>query len=258
MSLVDGIEVRTHDGVMMLTIARPDVLNALDPPAHRALNDAFDLFATDDSLLVAVITGSGGKAFCVGSDLKVRAEMGGDDMPEGGFAGLTERFDLYKPVIAAVNGHAIGGGLEIVLACDLAIAVPEAKFGLPEVKVGLAASGGLHRLARLLPMKQAMEIALSGSLFTAEQALRFGLVNQVVPAGDLNRTVAAWVTELKDGAPLALQASKQMMLDGLSKPSLEAAFGASYPIQEKVLASDDAVEGSSAFLEKRKPVWTGR
>jgi len=252
--------IRTEcDGpIMTVTMDRPEVLNALDPSSHRLLSEAFDRYAADDDLRVAIITGAGDKSFCVGSDLKARAKVGHDDMPTAGFAGLTERFDLLKPVIAAVNGHAIGGGLEIVLACDLAIAVPHAKFGLPEVKVGLAASGGLHRLARQLPMKHAMEIALTGTLFDANQALAFGLVNRVVDAENLSETVVTLAKGLLDCAPLSLHASKQMMTDGLAKPSLQAAFSARYSAYEEMLVSEDAVEGSRAFLENRKPVWKNR
>jgi crotonobetainyl-CoA hydratase len=256
----DAVAIRVaYDGpIMTVTMDRPDVLNALDPPSHRRLSEAFDRHAADDGLRVAIITGAGEKAFCVGSDLKVRAEIGPDEMPATGFAGLTERFDLLKPVIAAVNGHAIGGGLEIVLACDMAIAVPQAKFGLPEVKVGLAAYGGLHRLVRQLPMKHAMEIALTGSLFDAAQAMKFGLVNRIVGPANLSETVMSLATEMLECAPLSLRASKQMMVDGLAEPSLRAAFSARYSAYETMLSSGDAKEGSRAFLEHRKPVWKNR
>lgn len=136
---------------LFVTLNRPEVRNALHPPAHRELEDAFNRLETDDSLYCAVITGTGSKAFCVGSDLKYRAATGDGSMPKTGFAGLAQRYTLTKPVIAAINGDAIGGGLEIVLACDLAIAVRGARFGLPEPKVGLSAHGGLHALARQLP-----------------------------------------------------------------------------------------------------------
>ena len=254
---MSAIRIGRDAGVMTITIDRPQALNALDPDAHRAMHEAFDAFATDEALRVAVVTGTGERAFCVGSDLKVRAAMGGDDMPPPGFAGLTECFDLDKPVIAAVNGLALGGGMEIVLACDLAIAVEGARFALPEVKVGLAAAGGLHRLARQLPSKRAMEVALTGRMLEASDALEFGLINEVVPAGGLSEATARWTELLLANAPLSLQASKQMMLDGLAKPSLEEAFAGTYPAYEKMLTSEDAVEGSRAFIEKRKPEWKG-
>ena len=173
------IDVVYTNDVMEVSIQRPEVLNALNIQAHAELADVFDKFANASSLNIAVIRGSGERAFCVGSDLKERAEVGSDMMPPSGFAGLTERFDLEKPVIALVNGDAIGGGLEIILACDLAIAVDTARFGLPEPKVGLAASGGLHRLARQLPLKRAMEISLMGKLFDARRIVNFVLARTV-------------------------------------------------------------------------------
>ena len=254
----ETILTETAGPVLTITINRPEVLNALDPASHRLLAEALDCFAADDSLYVAVITGAGERAFCVGSDLKVRAEMGGDDMPSTGFGGIAERFDLTKPVIAAVNGHAIGGGLEIVLACDLAISVSSAKFGLPEAKVGLAASGGLHRLARQLPMKWAMKIALGGELFPAADALGYGLINEVVEPGALADAVRRLTDQLLSSAPMSLRASKQMMLGGLDAPSLEAAFGGTYPEYQAMLVSEDAKEGSAAFIDKRAPVWRNR
>lgn len=252
------IRVAVINHIMTIIMDRPDVLNALDPSSHHQLGEALDRFAAADDLRVAIITGAGDRAFCVGSDLKVRSEMGGDDMPPSGFGGMAERFGLLKPVIAAVNGHAIGGGLELVLACDMAISVPHAKFGLPEVKVGLAAAGGLHRLARQLPLKHAMEIALGGNLFDAAQAKEYGLINRVVAAEDLSSTVAKLAEGLLDCAPMSLRATKQMMIEGLSQPSLDAAFGAEYRAYNAMLTSEDAKEGSEAFLERRKPDWKNR
>ncbi|MEX0405892.1 enoyl-CoA hydratase-related protein [Aquibium sp. LZ166] len=249
-------DVRGH--ALYLTIDRPEVRNALHPPAHRELSSALDAFEADDALHCAVITGAGEKAFCTGSDLKYRAATGDAFIPESGFGGLAERYGLSKPVIAAVNGDAIGGGLEIVLACDLAIAVETARFGLPEPRVGLAASGGLHRLARQIPMKHAMDIALSGRLFPAAEAQAKGLVNQVVPAGALTQAVDALVEALSLCAPLALRATKQMMLAGLDQPTLAAAFGGDYPAYHAMLRSQDALEGPLAFSQKRKPRWQGR
>ncbi|WP_245408302.1 enoyl-CoA hydratase-related protein [Zhengella mangrovi] len=256
----DGeITFDTGDGIMEVTINRPAVRNALDPSAHRRLAGIFDAFAADDRLRVAIITGSGDRAFCVGSDLKARLASGGDRMPATGFAGLCERFDLEKPVIAAINGDCIGGGLEIVLACDLALTVPHARFGLPEPRVGLVAAGGLHRLARSLPAKLAMEIALTGQLFDAAKAQGHGLVNAVVPAGaDVLQDARKLAAQIVECAPLATKATKQMIARGLEAPSLAAAFAGDYPAYREMLQSNDAVEGSRAFLEKRRPNWTGR
>jgi enoyl-CoA hydratase/carnithine racemase len=258
MSDDETIILEQRNGVLYLTINRPDVLNALDPASHLKLHQAFNEFSDNDSLKLAVLRGSGNKAFCVGSDLKVRSEMGGDDMPPTGFGGLAERFDLKKPIIAAVNGHAIGGGLEMVLACDMAIAVSTAKIGLPEAKIGLAAAGGLHRLARQLPMKAAMEVALTGQLFSAEKALALGLINSVVAREEFDTVVEGLVDKLLACAPLSHQATKEMMQKGLEASSLEAAFATSYPAYEAMLESEDAKEGSLAFLEKRTPVWKGK
>ena len=250
-----------RDGhLLTITIDRPEVMNALHPPAHAELARAFDLYAADPELRVAIVTGAGARAFCVGTDLKARAATGRDDHPPTGFAGLTSRFDLFKPVLAAVNGLALGGGVEIVAACDLAVAADHAEFGLPEPRVGLAALGGgvLHRLARQMPMKQAMWLALTGRRISADEARSLGLINQVVPAGDLERTVRALAGDLLACAPLALEATKQVMLEGLAEPDLAKAIGARYPAAERMLASEDAREGQRAFVEKRAPRWSGR
>ncbi len=257
-----GIRWETNGRALVLTIDRQDRRNALDPDAHHQLAELFDSFADSDRHLVAIITGAGDRAFCAGSDLTVQASLDRANLPKTGFAGLAERFDLSKPVIAAVNGDAIGGGMEIVLACDLCLAVPNARFALPEPRVGLAASGGLHRLARQLPLKQAMEIALTGRMFSAAEAAGMGVVNRIAeesdgPGGALVMALA--MTELIcEGAPLALQATKQMMMDGLDMPKLESAYAARYPAYDAMLTSDDAAEGRTAFLQKRRPRWQGR
>jgi crotonobetainyl-CoA hydratase len=252
--------VERQGRVLTITIDRPEVLNALHPPAHDELARAFDLYAADSELRVAILTAAGERAFCVGTDLKQRARTGRDDHPATGFAGLTRRFDLLKPVVAAVNGLALGGGLEIVLACDLAIAAEHAQFGLPEPLVGLAAlgGGGLQRLVRQVPLKQAMGLALTGRRVSAEQALRIGLVNEVVAAEDLPARARALAQELLACAPLSLEASKQVMLRSLAEPDLRAAIEAAYPAAERMLASQDAVEGQRAFVEKRPPRWRGQ
>jgi crotonobetainyl-CoA hydratase len=246
--------------LLWVTINRPAAMNALDPPAHRELAAAFDAFAADDDLRVAILTGAGERAFCAGSDLKARARANADDHPPTGFAGLTHRFDLLKPVIAAVNGLALGGGVEIIAACDLAIAADHAEFALPEARVGLAAlgGGGLQRLARALPLKHAMDLMLTGRRISAAEAQRMGLINDVVPRAELKARARKLAETVLEGAPLALQASKQVMLRSLDMPDLETAMRAKYPAAERMLASDDAKEGQRAFAEKRKPSWRGR
>src|SRR5512134_2487775 len=172
--------------LLVVTLHRPDVLNALHPPANRELAKAFDDFAADPELWVAILTGAG-RGFCAGNDLKHQA-TGGDmsGQPATGFAGLTNRPDLVKPVIAAVNGVAMGGGFEIALACDLIVASEDATFALPEPRVGLAAlAGGVHRLPRQIGLKNAMGMILTGRRVPADEGLRLGFVNEVVAADDL-------------------------------------------------------------------------
>ena len=260
MSTHEFCRIERDGAVLTVTIDRPEMHNALHPPAHRELAQAFDDFARDPDLRVAILTGSGVRAFCVGSDLKARAALGRDDMPATGFAGITMRFDLFKPVIAAVNGLAIGGGFETVLACDLVVAADHAAFAFPEPRVGLTATGGggLQRLARQIPLKQAMGLILTGRRISAAEALGLGLVNEVVPGVDLMARARGWATEILAGAPLAIEASKQVALGSLTRADLAAAMAADYPALGRALASDDAIEGPRAFAEKRAPRWRGR
>ena len=236
------------------------MLNALHLPAHIELDRAFDLYAADPALRVAIVTGAGERAFCVGTDLKSLAVTGDYDYPPGGFAGITKRFDLWKPVIAAVNGLCLGGGVEIVAACDLAIASDHAEFALPEPRVGLAALGGgaLQRLARQMPMKDAMWLVLTAQRIPASEARRLSLVNEVVPRGTALDRAKAIARDMLECAPLALEASKQVMLQSVAEPDLAAAMRKVYPAAARMLASEDAREGPRAFAEKRKPQWRGR
>ena len=252
------IQFYNIDNIMIVTVSRPQVRNALTPDCHFALAAIFDRFAADDSLHVAIITGEGDKAFCSGSDLNFIDDLKPDDMPVSGFGGLTTRFDLYKPVIAAINGDAIGGGLEIVMACDLAIAVPHARFCLPEPKVGLVASGGLHRLARTLTLKHAMKLAMTAEMIDAETAVAMGLINQIYPTDDILDDAIEMARSIGELAPLAIKASKQMILEGLSAPDMQSAFAGRYSAFEAMLASHDAKEGPRAFIEKRSPKWSGK
>jgi enoyl-CoA hydratase/carnithine racemase len=250
-----------RDGhVLTITLNRPEVLNAMHPAGHAELACAFDAYAADPDLRVAIVTGAGESAFCVGTDLKALAETGDHTKPTTGFAGITHRFDLWKPVIAAVNGVCLGGGVEILAACDLAVAADHAEFGLSEPRVGLAALGGgaLQRLARELPMKEAMWLVLRAQRISADEARRIGLINKVVPRMELMAQARALADELLLCAPLALQASKQVMLQSLEEPDFAKAMTRRYEAAERMLASDDAREGPRAFAEKRKPVWKGR
>jgi len=247
--------------VAWVTLNRPEVMNALHPPCHDELEAIWNDFEADAELWVAVLTGAGERAFCAGNDLKWTAQNEGKmpPMQSGGFAGLTTRFDLTKPVIAAVNGLALGGGFEIVLACDLVVAVEHAQFGLPEPKVGLmAAAGGAQRLPRQIPLKVAMGMMLTGEPIAATRALELGLVNEVVPAADLPAAAGRWADKIVACSPLSVRATKQAALDSLDKPLAEAIAIANYPAVTALFRSEDAREGPRAFAEKRKPTWKGR
>ena len=254
------IAVKEAGGILTLTINRPEVLNALHPPAHTELADLFNYYAGNAALRVAIITGSGERAFCVGNDLKARAVVERDDFPATGFGGITKRFDLWKPVFAAINGMCLGGGLEIVAASDIAIAADHAEFGLPEPLVGAAAigGGGLQRLVRQIGMKDAMSLALRGKRIGATDALRIGLISEIVPVRDLDARIHQIADEIIKCAPLSIEATKQVMLQSLDAPNLAAAIDRPYPAVESMLRSEDAREGSLAFAEKRKPHWLGR
>jgi enoyl-CoA hydratase/carnithine racemase len=260
MSDQQQVLVEREGAILWITINRPASLNALNPQAHREVSAALDTFAAEPELRVAVLTGAGERAFCVGSDLKSRAERNADDHPPTGFAGISHRFDLMKPVIAAVNGLALGGGTEIVAACDLAFAADHAEFALPEPRVGLAAlgGGGLQRLARNMPLKHAMDLVLTGRRISAAEAKAMGLINDAVPAAELKARVRQVAGMIIAGAPFAIEASKQVMLKSLELGSLQEALRATYPAAQRMLASEDAKEGQRAFVEKRQPRWQGR
>ncbi len=244
----------------IITIERPEVMNSLHPPANRELAAAFDDFATDPEQWVAIITGAGDRAFSAGNDLKYQA-TGGDmsGQPATGFGGLTSRFDNSKPVIAAVNGVAMGGGFEIALACDLIVASENAIFALPEPRVGLAAlAGGIHRLPREIGMKQAMGMLLTGRRVPAAEGRQLGFVNDVVPEGQALEGAKQWASQILECAPLSVRGSKQAAMQGMSAPSLEDAIKNRYEQIQAMSKSADFVEGPLAFSEKRAPDWKGK
>jgi enoyl-CoA hydratase/carnithine racemase len=254
--------VEREGRLTIVTLNRPEVLNALHAPAHVELSDVFDKFAADPDQWVAIVTGAGERAFSAGNDLKVTAAGGArPPMPRGGFGGLTSRFDLEKPVIAAVNGIAMGGGFEIALACDVIIAADAAVFALPEPRVGLAAlAGGLHRLPREIGAKRALGMILTGRRVSAKEGKDLGFVNEVVPAAELMATARKWAGTIMEASPMSVRASKQAVYRGLDEPSVEAALKNqnSYPAVAAMFRSDDLREGPRAFAEKRPPQWKGR
>lgn len=255
-----------RDGPLtIVTINRPEAMNALTPEANAELAEIFDAFAIDPEQWVAILTGAGEKAFSAGNDLKATsiamARGAPIESPVTGFAGLTFRYDLDKPVIAAVNGVAMGGGFEIALACDLIIASENATFALPEPKVGLAAlEGGLLRLPRQIGLKQAMGMILTGRHVTAQEGQSLGFVNEVVPAADLMATARRWAELIMECSPMSIRASKDVVQRGLSAPSLEEALREQKraPAVAALFRSADLREGPLAFAQKRKPKWKGR
>lgn len=258
------VEKKGH--VAYVTITRPEVMNALHAPASRELSKVWDDFAADDDLWVGVLTGEGEKAFSAGNDLKYTAEQsrlpreqrGDQSWPTGGFGGLTSRFDLYKPIIARVNGFALGGGLEMALACDIIVAADHAEIGLPEPRRGLIAGAmGVHRLPRQAPLKAAMGYMLTGRHIPAKRAYELGLVSEVVPFAELDAAVDSMVNDILRCAPLSVRATKQAAMDGL-RMSLEQAGAADYEWESRRRKSEDAIEGPRAFAEKRAPNWQGR
>jgi enoyl-CoA hydratase/carnithine racemase len=259
MPAYEFVKYEKRGRVATITLNRPEVMNALHPPCHDELGSIFDDFDADQNVWVAIVTGAGDKAFSAGNDLKWTAQHGVPPaFPKGGFAAITRRFDLAKPLIAAVNGFALGGGFEIALACDVIVAAEHARFGLPEPKVGLmAAAGGVQRLPRHVPIKIAMGLMLTGRHITAAEAHRLGIVNEVVAAADLMKTAERWATEILECSPLSVRATKQVAYEGLHL-SVEEAMQRRYPAQEQLFRSEDATEGPRAFAEKRKPDWKGR
>ncbi len=251
--------VQDEGRLRIVTLNRPEVLNALHADANDELATVWDEFAARDDLWVGIVTGAGERGFCAGNDLKVQA--GGKRRPNGprGFAGICSRFDLAKPLIAAVNGVAMGGGFETALACDIIIAAENAVFALPEPRVGLiAGAGGVHRLPRSIPIKQAMGMILTGRRVPAREGFELGFVTEVVPEGKALEAARRWASMILECSPKAVRASKQASYWGLDEPSLEQAMRTVYPAQQENIESSDYIEGPKAFAEKRKPNWQNR
>lgn len=248
-------------GIFSITLNRPRKMNAITPEMHSALQDAFDHFSADDGLHACVITGAGDRAFCAGSDLSGFSADDSSPYPKNGYAGLAERFDLDKPVIAAVNGICLGGGFELALSCDMIVASESAIFGLPEPKVGLIAiGGGVHRLVRQIGIKQAMGPLLTGRNISAREGFDLGFVSEVAPADGLEAAVSKLCAQITANAPLAVRLTKELAMWGLDQPTLADALAGqvAHPSFERWRHSDDAREGPAAFAEKRTPEWKGR
>ncbi|MFE5027495.1 crotonase/enoyl-CoA hydratase family protein [Streptomyces sp. NPDC056656] len=248
--------VARHEGVLVVTINRPEARNAVDGATSRAVAAAVDALDADDDLRVGILTGAGG-TFCAGMDLK--AWMKGDKpfIPGRGFAGVTMA-PPRKPLIAAVEGWALAGGFELMLACDLAVAAASSRFGVPEVKRGLVAGGGAAMLLpRRIPQAVALELLLTGDLFTADRAAALGLVNRVTPDGEALKGALELAAVIAANGPLAVAATKR-----IAQEQADWTLGEGWDRQEElyrpVFDSEDAREGAAAFAEKRPPVWRGR
>jgi enoyl-CoA hydratase/carnithine racemase len=247
--------------IARVTINRPEVMNAIHPPALAELNDVWADYIADDDVWVAIFTGAGERAFSAGADLKYFAEEAHQQYlrrPEMRKGHILDQ--CHKPVIAALNGYAVGGGLEMALRCDIIIAAEHARLGLPEPRRGLLAdTGGVIKLPRRIPFHLAMGLILTGKFISAQEAHRMGLVNQVVPMSDLMVTAERWAQEILECAPLSVQAAKQVVLETQSLPT-EVAVGAieSLDSVRRLRESEDYREGPRAFAEKRKPIWKGK
>lgn len=258
-------EVRyQRDGhVARVVIDRPEVLNAIDPATTVRLNEIWDDIEADPEVWVVVLTGSGERSFCVGADMsaggtaKTGLEYWADRDPNG-FGGLSLRATLEVPVVARVNGYALGGGLEMMLGADIVIAADHAQFGLTEARVGrIPLDGGVFQLIRRVPHHQAMGLLLTGRRASAAEMLRIGLVNEVVPADQLDEAVDRWIADILACAPSSLRAIKQMVLQAAGLPP-QIAQQLRLPALMAAFDSADANEGLLAFQEKRRPDWSGR
>jgi enoyl-CoA hydratase/carnithine racemase len=247
--------------VATVTLSRPEAMNAVDLAAESELQAIWTRIENDPEVRVVVLTGVGDRAFCVGADLKNPSVTGLEYWAAsrvGGFGGIALRETLNVPVIARVNGFALGGGFEMVLGCDIVVACEEASFGLPEALVGrMPLDGGMTLLQRQVPFRKAMAMLLTGKRVNAAEALEMGLINEVVPRAELDAAVARWVNDILACAPLSLKAIKQVVRSTATMTPAQAQ-ALRLPAVVAALQSEDGNEGVLAFQQKRKPVWQGR
>jgi (E)-benzylidenesuccinyl-CoA hydratase len=254
-----SIDYIKQDRIAIFTLNRPEALNAIDPDTATELGQAFNDFNKDDRLMVGIITGAGTKAFSIGADVqallpKIKESRG---QASGPFNFL-EALDSWKPIIAAINGAALGGGLEIALACDLRIASENAIFGMPEVTLGLIPGwGGTQRLPRMIPMAKAAELLLTGKPILAQEAYRIGLINKVVSSSELMPVAKTIAETICKRAPLAVKAAKLAMLQGVNLP-LEDGLKLERDLNDSLVETEDFDEGCRAFMEKRSPLFKGK
>ena len=262
MAEYQNITYETKDHLAYVTLNRPERRNAVDPQTSKELLDAFTAFKEDDNAWVAILTGSGEQAFCAGADLVAMAASfagkGDAGLLSVPFGGITRGFECWKPMIAAINGYCLAGGLELALSCDIRIAVEHATFGLPEPKRAIIpAAGGTQRLPRAVPLAFAMELLLTGDRFDSETALRFGLVSRVVPADQLMATAEGIAAKILECGPLAVRAIKQAAMEG-RQMSLVDGLKLESELAGQVFRSEDAREGPTAFAQKRAPLYKGK
>ncbi len=252
----DEVLTSAEDGVLTITLNRPEARNAANKALAEGVAAAVDELESNPDLRVAILTGAGG-TFCSGMDLKAFVSGETPNVEGRGFGGLTE-YTAKKPIIAAVEGYALAGGLELAISCDLIVAADTSKFGIPEVKRGLAAAaGGLVKLPRQIPSRVAMELALTGDFITAERAYELGLINRVVEAGTALENAKALAATIAANGPLAVAISKQVVASQQDWNSDEL-FTKQGAMVMPIFTSEDAIEGATAFAEKRAPNWKGK
>ena len=253
------IKTKKIGKILIVTMNRPEVHNAMHPPMHAEMEKVWNDYSTNPDLWVAILTGAGSKAFSAGNDLKYAASNKNTSMCKTGFAGLSSRFDLQKPIIAAVNGFAMGGGLETALACDLIIASENASFALPEVKVGfLAAAGGIQRLTRQIGRSAALEMLLTGRHIDASEALSLGLAFKIVKQDQLIEAALEVANRITLVSPSAVKATKKVLNSMDNDINLKSSLSYSRDVVDELRNTEDFKEGVNAFVEKRNPIWKNK